>query len=299
MIFSKYVLGGGKFPASFIVALRNFLKSKTIDAGTKAAMLALPSETDLGIQLVGQGKKIDPIKLYQQRQRVIRAMAEGLQEDLWKTFETLDKTLSEKASDGVARGKRSLKNLCLAYLNKIIPEDVAPLATAMVSSSENMTDKVAGLDLLIDADAPNKDKMLSWFAKKYASAPPQVMDEWLTAQASARRPDVLKTVRKLTKHKAFNIKNPNRVSALIGAFAGNPFGFHAADGSGYMFVGDVILQLDKLNPMTAARFAKAFLRLKDFEPKRKAKMVAALKKLVKNKLSANVGEAVRKALQNA
>ncbi len=296
-LYAKYVLGGGKIPEGLIKALRNILKDKKIDDGTKAALLALPSETELGLMLIAQGKKIDPIKLYGQRQRVIRAMAEGLQDELWASYAAIETTLSEKASDGKARGSRSLKNLCLAYLNKVVPDDVVALAAGAVATSKNMTDKVAGLNLLADGDDPIKPKMFALFAKEYA-AMPNVMDEWLTAQAAARRADVLATVKKLTKHKAFDIKNPNRVSALIGAFIGNPLGFHAADGSGYAFIGELAVKLDKLNPMTASRLAKAFLRWKDFDPKRQKMMKATLKKLAaQKKLSPNVREIVSKALK--
>lgn len=39
-----------------------------------------------------------------------------------------------------------------------------------------------------------------------------------------------------------------QVYALIGGFCGSPVNFHAKDGSGYKFLGDIVLQLDKLNP---------------------------------------------------
>ena len=52
-------------------------------------------------------------------------------------------------------------------------------------------------------------------------------------------------VRELMKHPAFDIKNPNRVRALIGAFSGNHLRFHGADGEGYRLVGEVIRILDE------------------------------------------------------
>ena len=47
-------------------------------------------------------------------------------------------------------------------------------------------------------------------------------------QAARRLPDTVAGVRALMKHPAFDIKNPNRVRALIGAFAGNHLRFHMA-----------------------------------------------------------------------
>jgi hypothetical protein len=40
----------------------------------------------------------------------------------------------------------------------------------------------------------------------------------------------------------------NQVYSLIGGFCGSPVNFHAKDGSGYKFLGEVVLQLDKINP---------------------------------------------------
>lgn len=39
-----------------------------------------------------------------------------------------------------------------------------------------------------------------------------------------------------------------QVYSLIGGFCGSPVNFHAKDGSGYKFLGEVVLQLDKINP---------------------------------------------------
>jgi aminopeptidase N len=109
----------------------------------------------------------------------------------------------------------------------------------------------------------------------------------------------LKTVQRLMRHPAFTLKNPNRISALIGVFAGNGLGFHAKDGSGYRFVADMILKIDPLNPHSSAGLAKAFARWKDYDPKRQKLMLAELKRLAGHKkLSPNVAEIVGKSLKS-
>ena len=55
--------------------------------------------------------------------------------------------------------------------------------------------------------------------------------------------DCLKRVDGLLAHADFSIKNPNKVGALVGAFAGNLRRFHAADGSGYRWLADRILEV--------------------------------------------------------
>ena len=58
------------------------------------------------------------------------------------------------------------------------------------------------------------------------SAGARQMDEPAGGLAAARTPST--RVRALMKHPAFDIKNPNRVRALVGAFSGNHLRFHAA-----------------------------------------------------------------------
>src|SRR6202000_1903254 len=98
-------------------------------------------------------------------------------------------------------------------------------------------------------------------------------------------------VRVLMGHPVFNIRNPNRVRALVGAFAGNHLRFHAADGSGYALVGRVIETLDKINPQVAARMAGAFEAWRRYDSGRQALMKGELEKLTKlDGLSSNLFE---------
>ena len=61
--------------------------------------------------------------------------------------------------------------------------------------------------------------------------------------------------------------NPNRVRSLIGAFAqGNPTQFNRADGAGYDFVANRILELDPSNPQVASRMTTAFRSWRMLEP---------------------------------
>ena len=61
-------------------------------------------------------------------------------------------------------------------------------------------------------------------------------------------PGNVENVKKLIDHPAFDLRNPNKVYALIGGFCGSPVNFHAKDGSGYKFLGEMVVQLDKINP---------------------------------------------------
>lgn len=76
----------------------------------------------------------------------------------------------------------------------------------------------------------------------------QVVNKWFALQAMSDIPGNVENVQNLLNHPAFDLRNPNKVYSLIGGFCGSPVNFHAKDGSGYRFLGEIVLQLDKLNP---------------------------------------------------
>jgi aminopeptidase N len=124
-----------------------------------------------------------------------------------------------------------------------------------------------------------------------------VLDKWMSLQAASPLPDTAERVRALTQHAAFDMKNPNRVRALVGAFSGNQLRFHAGNGEGYALVGETIRALDAINPQIAARMAAAFENWRRYDPKRRALMRAELDAAIKMPgLSANLFEVATKML---
>lgn len=100
------------------------------------------------------------------------------------------------------------------------------------------------------------------------------------------------------EHPAFTLKNPNKVRALIGAFAGqNLINFHAADGSGYRFLADLVIQLNGFNPQIASRQLAPLTRWRKYDSARQALMKAELERiLASGELSSDVFEVVSKSL---
>src|SRR5690606_11963887 len=111
-------------------------------------------------------------------------------------------------------------------------------------------------------------------------------------------PGGLERVKALMEHPAFNLKNPNKVRALIGAFAGqNLINFHQADGSGYRFLADIVIRLNVLNPQIAARQLAPLTRWRKYDSARQALMRGELERiLASGELSSDVYEVVSKSL---
>lgn len=80
-------------------------------------------------------------------------------------------------------------------------------------------------------------------------------------------------------------------------FGANLVRFNAADGSGYAFLADKLIELDAKNPQVASRLARCFDRWKRFDNTRQTHAQAALIKIRDHAgLSRDVQEIVLRAI---
>ena len=159
-----------------------------------------------------------------------------------------------------------------------------------------MTDQFAALSVLAQGDGVERQQALAAFHEQWQQEA-LVMDKWLTVQATSRRADTLDDVQVLTRHSAFDLRNPNKVYALIRSFGANHVRFHAADGSGYRFLAEQIRALDAINAQVAARVTRCFDRWRKFDGTHQAQAKAALESLHQHPgLSRDVFEIVDRAL---
>jgi aminopeptidase N len=160
-----------------------------------------------------------------------------------------------------------------------------------------MTNKIAALGVIATQPGAAREAALDAFYRLYADEP-LVIDKWFALQATIPEPDCLARVKKLMDHPAFSLANPNRVRALIGAFAsGNQTQFNAADGSGYEFIATIVLVLDAKNPQVAARLLGAFKSWRALEEQRRAQAQAALQRVAASShLSPDVTDIAERSL---
>ena len=278
-------------PRAFVDAFARVLRDGPQDPAFAAEALGLPSETYLAEQM----DVVDPDAIHAVRTHLRRELARALRDELAGTYRSL-KISGPYSPDAQSAGKRSLRNLALGYLMELESTDAYALCTEQFAAADNMTDRMAALASLANSQAPARDPALERFYADWKHEP-LVVDKWLAVQATSRLPDTLARVERLMHHEAFDIRNPNKVYALIRAFCANHVRFHAADGSGYTFGADRVLELDALNPQIAARIARAFDRWRKFDAGRQAHARAALERIrAKDGLSKDVAEVVTKAL---
>jgi len=274
---------------------------RTILAGSKAAdadkafiarAMMVPSASELSDML--EEGTVDPAAVHAARTFVMTSLATELRADLEAAVAA---NSAEKYSNEPAdRAARSLKNTCIGYLSYLNDPAIAAMTYKRYAEADNMTDKIATLNALSDKDCDERVKALAEFYAEW-SHDPLVMNKWLGIQAMSTLPNNLANVKALMDGPAFDIKNPNKVYSLIGGFCASSTNFHAADGSGYKFLADVVLKLDDLNGQVASRMVSAFTRWRKYEPSRSNAMREQLERIrAKEGLSENVFEIVSKSL---
>ena len=286
-----------------IDAYQQVLMDENLDNALKAEALTLPSENDLAEAMAATEYKADPEAIHEVRELMLKTIASALRIPLENTYGQLVNQLSaeEYSPDSDSIAKRRLKNTCLSYISQLNDPAVSALIYQQFSQSlkegGNMTDTLAALSCLSDMQCPERDQAFNDFEEKWKHDT-LVMDKWFVMQATSSLPDTLDNIKELMNHELFDMKNPNKVRSLIGAFAsGNPVNFHSADGSGYEFHTDRVLELDKFNPQVASRMARALMNWRQYEVSRSELMRAQLERIkAVEGLSGDVFEIVSKAL---
>jgi aminopeptidase N len=280
---------------AFISAIDKILTDPDLDKALAAQAISLPSESYLAEFVT----PVDPVAIHEVRRFVRKTLADELKDRFWDGYER-NQNDGPYTIDQRAIGQRRLKNTCLSYLMTLEEPSVTQRCFEQFSKANNMTDVIAALNALSHTDCNERKAALEQFYEKWKTDV-LVIDKWLGIQAMSRLPDTLEHVKALTKHEAFNIKNPNKVRALIGAFAhGNMVNFHAADGSGYAFIADYVLELNKLNPQVASRLVSVFTLWRKYDSGRQALMQEQLQRIAGEKgLSKDVYEIVSKSLADA
>jgi aminopeptidase N len=286
----------GAAPASLdpdlVAAMRQTLAGQARDPAFAAEALVLPSESFLADQMA----VVDVDAVHRARETARAEIGGALAKEFADAYASLADPGPYRI-DGTAIGRRALRNASLAYIAAADPDKGAALAKAQFDAAANMTDVLAALAVLADLDRPERPAALAHFFAVW-SHDPLVIDKWFGLQARSSLPDTPARVGALALHPAYERKNPNRVRALVGAFAqGNQVRFHDASGTGYVFLADEVIAIDSGNPTTAARLVQPLCAWRRHDPARQASMQRELERVLATpNLSKNTYEMVSKSL---
>jgi len=278
--------------ALMVEAFHSLLTDEGDDLSYQALLLTLPDES----YLAGLMPVIDVDAIHHAREFVKTTLAYALQDDFKRVYLIHHRDESGKFHAG-AVGRRRLKNACLGYLNQLESSDTYNLVLEQFEQAHNMTDQMAALSAIVNSQHPAKSASLDRFYQQWQQEA-LVIDKWFALQASSSMPNTFATVQALMQHPAFDMKTPNRVRALIGAFSqANPVHFHAQTGEGYRFLADQVLALNTLNPQIASRMVTGFAQWRRYDQQRQDLMKQQLQRIIATQpLSPDVYEIASKSL---
>jgi len=282
-----------KVDGRLITAYFSVLKRDDIDHAMLAKMLLLPS-----VSYIGETQDvIDILAINKARSYVQSVLAEALAEKLAELYKKLNVQQSY-LPEPEQMAQRGLKNAALSYLLKTDHKKYCDLAVTQFENSDNMTDSMAALASMVNSGyKAQAESALESFYDKW-QAEPLVVNQWLAVQAGSAEYGTIENINKLLEHEAFDIKNPNKVRSVIGAFAGQSLiNFHALDGSGYQLLADKIILLNQLNPQIASRLVSPLSKWRRYVDSQAQQMKLQLQRIMaQDNLSKDVYEVVSKSL---
>jgi aminopeptidase N len=280
--------------AALVESMRALLIQSELSAAELARMIELPAAAYLA-ELCAP---LDPVRLHVVREALSRRIAQALETEWLQCYRAMPIGQDYRYGAQPA-GQRALGNRALGYLLQLDKAEHLLMAEQQYRQAAHMTERMAAFRGLVHARAPVADALIQDFESRWRDEA-LVMDQWLSVQATIPDAGNLERVKRLFSHACFELTNPNRVRALLGAFANsNYLGFHREDGAGYDFLAQQVIELQALNPQIAARLCGAMKSWRRLEPVRSALMHSALSRIANEpNLASDVYEVVGKMLES-
>jgi len=290
-VLVKMVIDDSPPETAFLDALLAVARNDALDPSFRALTLSLPSEDDIATTLHSQGHIPDPHAIWQARETLALGLSQHLQDilpRLYAQYQVQEAYLPNSAQSAA----RSLSNKVLALISRI---DGGTAAQLQFDNATNMTQKLAAFACLLRAEK-GTDAVDAFYQEWQNDR--LVIDKWFAIQVSAAQPDKAADIaHALTLHADFDMKNPNRFRATLGALAGKTAGFHHTSGKGYTLLADWLIKLDPLNPQTTARMCSAFETWHRYDGHRKGLIKTELRRIFATKgLSRDTTEMVARIL---
>ena len=276
-----------------LAAVEKVISDDLLDNAFKALLLGVPSEAELW----DGAENIDPLRYHQARE----ALLDTLAVHFLPKWHELNRQAAKQENQSYeyspeAAGWRTLRNVCRAFVLRADPAHIETVAEKYGEMAQNMTHEWGILSAVNGNESDTRNRLLAQFADKF-SDDALVMDKYFALVGLSRRSDTLQQVQTALQHPKFSLENPNKARSLIGSFSRNVPHFHAEDGSGYRFIADKVIEIDRFNPQVAARLVQAFNLCNKLEPHRKNLVKQELQRIrAQEGLSKDVSEIVGKIL---
>ncbi len=274
----------------YINAIKKIIQSLVIkDPFFLAKLLEIPGLAELECLF----EKVDPIKIYKGSLNFKVLIAKEIQQELRKISQYLLVNINHEWPKG--KGERKLLGTIWSYLTLANDRNVQKICINSISHS-SMTIARGALEALKPLDSHETEEASNLFFNLWKENP-VVLDSWFAYEASRPSKKGIDVIENLLSHSKFDWKAPNAIRAVLGGFSKNIELFHSLDGKGYLFMADKLIEVDKINPITASRMVKIFSNWKTYVDKNKEGMYTSILKINNANISPNTREVVELILK--
>jgi len=259
---------------AYLDAVHAMARDDSLDPAFRALALGLPGQDDLAQTLSDHGTPPDPQAIWDALETLRQARAQQCQDlatRLYAQFQVTD----PYRPDADQSGARALANAALGMISRL---DGGAQAQRQYDAADNMTQQLGALSCLLQSGTGAQAVQRFYDQWRHDRL---VVDKWFMLQIVHADPqDAAATAARLTMHPDFDMKNPNRFRATLGALAANPAGFHHVSGAGYEVLAEWLIRLDPVNPQTTARMCSAFETWKRYDPARQRMIIEQLDRIL-------------------
>ncbi len=249
-----------------------------------SSLLSIPKQAELE----DVNESCDPLSLYESRIDFMNLLGKSLFNELKIITVDFDRSWESPWPDG--QGERKLISLAWRYLAFSKDKEIITQLTNAIRS-KSMTLSRAALIALQPIDCKEREDALDMFYQRWKDKP-VILDTWFGLMSSTPWDNALFKVKQLIKHEKFDKLSPNCIRSVLGGLFANTPTFHSKDGSGYRFMAEEIIALDKRNSITASRMTKLFSRWRGYASPYREGMYSALELIRDSSLSVNTKEVI-------
>ncbi len=274
----------------FINALTKLIESLEInDPFFLATLFTIPGLAELESLF----EKVNPINIYKESLNFQVLIGNEILQELKLINNNLLDKINQQWPKG--KGERKLLGIIWSYLTLAGDRNVQKNCVGSINHS-SMTIARAALEALKPLDSSDTEEASNLFYNIW-NENPVVLDSWFAYEASRPNKKGIVVIEKLLSHSKFDWKAPNAIRAVLGGFSKNINLFHSLDGQGYLFMADKLIEVDKINPITASRMVKIFSKWKTYVDKNKEGMYNSILKINNANISSNTREVVELILK--
>ncbi len=274
----------------FINAIKKFINPLEIkDPFFLATLLTIPGFAELESLF----DKVNPINIYKESLNFKTLIANDILQELRIIAENLLVNINDEWPMG--KGERKLLGTIWSFLTLAGDKNVQKNCVDSINHS-SMTIARSALEALKPLDSTETEEASNLFYNLWKDNP-VVLDSWFAYEASRPNKKGIDFIEKLLSHSKFDWKAPNAIRAVLGGFSKNIELFHSLDGQGYLFMADKLIEVDKINPITASRMVKIFSKWKTYVDKNKESMYISILKINNANISSNTKEVVELILK--